>query len=201
VKSKLSAILVIVILAASVTFGSIIGLLVFGTPSDGAGGGEESAITQVLSEAAMTATALCSVDTGSNYVLAYEIWGTPTPRPTREGATPLPPTATATLSVQDYVPSVENGQVLFNGVGQCNACHFITTEQNQLGPSLAGVAVWAGERVPGMSAHDYLRDVIVDPWIVPPAFSTKRGVMPVTYAYTLTDTQIEDIVAYMLTLK
>ena len=82
----------------------------------------------------------------------------------------------------------------------CSVCH--STEPNQVivGPSLAGVASRAGQRVPGQTAEQYLRTSIVTPnaYIVP-GYSANG--MYQDFAKVLTDQQVNDLVAYLLTLK
>ena len=68
-----------------------------------------------------------------------------------------------------------------------------------VGPSLAGVKAVASQEVPGQSAEAYLRESIVDPDAhVVEGFSP--GVMPSTYGTQLSDEQITDLVAYLMTL-
>jgi mono/diheme cytochrome c family protein len=155
-----------------------------------------------LSASALTATALCSValNDPNDYVLIWDLWGTPTPTPVRGDAV-LTPTPTETPVVIAGDPA--RGKVLFNSIaGGCYSCHSIGTKGavSRIAPNLAGIATLAGKKKPGVSAEAYLRSVIVDPNrnIVP---KMKPGVMPVTYARTLSAQQIDDLVAYMMTLK
>jgi hypothetical protein len=69
-----------------------------------------------------------------------------------------------------------------------------------VGPSMAGIANRAGSQVSGQSAEDYLRESIVDPdAFVVDGFAA--GLMTSTYGSALSEQQIEDLVAYMMTLK
>jgi cytochrome c oxidase subunit II len=83
----------------------------------------------------------------------------------------------------------------------CATCH--ATEPGMdtgSGPSLAGIGDRAGTTVAGQSAEQYLRASIVDP----DAFLSggyQEGIMYRAYAQGLTTKQIDDLVAYMLTLK
>lgn len=161
-----------------------------------------SAKFPTLSASDLTATQLCSVQTSEagGYVLMWEIWGTPTPTPVRAGVI-LTPTPIATVATVSGNP--ERGKLLFNSIaGGCYACHSIGTSGavSNIAPNLAGIAARAQTKKPGLSAAAYLRGVIVDPNynIVP---KTKPGVMPITYARTLSAQQIDDLVAYMLTLN
>jgi mono/diheme cytochrome c family protein len=97
------------------------------------------------------------------------------------------------------------GEALFKqGVIQsapgCINCHSIEPVQAGSGPSLSGVAGVAGKRVTGQSAEEYLRASILDPnaYIVqgfPPGIMSRR------FGDVLTDQQVNDLVAYLLTLK
>jgi L-cysteine S-thiosulfotransferase len=95
------------------------------------------------------------------------------------------------------------GEALFNSatIGSnpgCKTCH--TVDGSKLvGPSLQGVASRAGSRVPGQSAEEYMRTSITDPnaYVVP---GFPSGVMP-SFKTVLSDTQLNDIVAYLMTLK
>ncbi len=89
-----------------------------------------------------------------------------------------------------------NGETLFNTLG-CAACHAVDSETVMVGPSLKDVSEDAGEDVEGMSAEEYIRQSIVDPgaYLVE-GFS---NVMPPFN--TLSDSDLNDLVAYLLSLK
>lgn len=86
----------------------------------------------------------------------------------------------------------------------CITCHSVQPTDDPLqpspvGPSHYGVADRAGDYVAGMDAEAYLRESIVDPNAhIVEGFS--EGVMYQNYAEDLTDQQIDDLVAYLLTL-
>lgn len=99
------------------------------------------------------------------------------------------------------------GATLFNqsSIGSasasgCMTCHSLEEGVTLVGPSLAGVAGRASERVPELSAEEYLRQSIVEPnaYIVE-GFS--EGLMYQNYGRELTDQQIADLVAFLLTLE
>jgi sulfur-oxidizing protein SoxX len=82
----------------------------------------------------------------------------------------------------------------------CSTCHSTQPGEVIVGPSLAGVASRAGERVEGETAEQYLHTSILDPnAYVVEGFSP--GVMYQDFADVLTDTQVNDLVAYLQTLK
>ena len=94
------------------------------------------------------------------------------------------------------------GEEVFDQVAApaCNACHSLEPGQVLVGPSLAKIGAEAGSRVSGQSAEDYLRESIVAPndHLVE---GFGPNLMPGTYGSQLTAQQIDDLVAYMLTLK
>jgi ferredoxin/coenzyme F420-reducing hydrogenase delta subunit len=82
----------------------------------------------------------------------------------------------------------------------CHICHAIEPGVDKVGPSLAGVATRAGESVPGMSAEAYLRESVVDPdaYIVE---GYSAGLMLPDLEEKLSEEQIENLIAFLLTLK
>ena len=95
------------------------------------------------------------------------------------------------------------GRELFNapavaGQAGCTACHSLEPDVTLVGPSLAGVATRAAQRVPGMSAAEYLKQSLLDPnaYVVE---GFPKGVMP-TYD-GLSEQELQDLIAFLLTLK
>jgi len=139
--------------------------------------------------------------------------------PTALPATPIPPTATvgvpATATTARTAPATAasgggggaapagnpaRGQQVFNGVGTCSSCHNVANETTLVGPGLKGIATRAGTRKPGMSASDYLHESIISPnAFVVSGF--QPGIMPQNFKQMLSTQQIDDLVAYLLTLK
>lgn len=104
-------------------------------------------------------------------------------------------------------PDAANGEKLFNQtvIGSasapgCVTCHSLEEGVVLVGPSQHGLASRAGSRVSGQSAEQYIRNSILHPndYIVD---GFAEGVMYQNYANDLTEQQIDDIVAFMLTLK
>jgi len=104
------------------------------------------------------------------------------------------------------------GSAVFNGPGACTSCHSLTAEMTLVGPSLAGVATRAVERVrePGYqgdadSPEAYLRESVLEPsrHLVPGErfAAAGRSLMPETYRQMLTPEQIDDLVAYLSSLR
>ncbi len=69
-----------------------------------------------------------------------------------------------------------------------------------IGINLHDIGDRAGSAVPGQSAEDYLRTSILDPDAYL-AGNFQDGLMSREYPQALTDQQVSDLVAYMLTLK
>lgn len=122
----------------------------------------------------------------------------------------LPPGARPVTGGDDPVAL---GQALFRSVAPaCNACHSIAPGVNMAGPSLAGVSSRAEALLKSGdyqgSAGDveaYIRESIVNPnaYIVPgPMYSANgQSFMPNTYQEALTAEQIDQLVAFLTTLR
>ena len=83
----------------------------------------------------------------------------------------------------------------------CKECHSVEPAGDMaLGPNLSNIGSRAGASVPGQSAAQYLRTSIVDPDAYL-AGNFQDGLMYRGYQRALTAQQINDLVAYMLTLK
>jgi cytochrome c len=104
------------------------------------------------------------------------------------------------------IGDVANGEKLFkqtvigpNSAPGCITCHSLEPDQVIVGPAQHDVAVRAATRVDGLSAEDYIRQSIVEPnaYLVE---GYAEGIMYQTYGDDLSDSEINDIVAYMLTL-
>ena len=108
---------------------------------------------------------------------------------------------------------VEVGRVLFNATPPgCAACHSIAPGVNIVGPTLSGIASTAAARIKGADYHGqakdaagYIRESIVDPnahVLAGPTFSAGgRSLMPPNFGQTLQPEQVDQIVAYLLSLK
>ena len=104
----------------------------------------------------------------------------------------------------------DRGEKLFTGrialsargaAPTCASCHGIGPDgKSPLGPSLYGVTGRAAFRVTGMAPADYLRQSILDPDAVL-VDNYQEGIMFRGYRETLTDQQVADLVAYLLTLQ
>ncbi|HLY25914.1 MAG TPA: c-type cytochrome [Aggregatilineales bacterium] len=162
--------------------------------------------------------------TPDTLVVDWLLYGTPTATPTLEPTaraareteialtltvlpnTPSGVTATPTGNTSGAAPvaagpgDAARGQQVFTGVGTCFSCHDTATGNTLVGPSLKGIASRAGSRIPGESAQQYLHDHIVNPNnFVPQGFNP--GVMPADFGTRLSAQQINDLVAYLMTLQ
>lgn len=82
----------------------------------------------------------------------------------------------------------------------CITCHSLDPNTVIVGPSMAGIASRAGSREPGKSAEDYLKESILTPdtYLVE---GFPAGTMPQVWADELSDEQVNDLIAYLMTLK
>jgi nitric oxide reductase subunit C len=107
---------------------------------------------------------------------------------------------------------VSRGKAVFDGIGACASCHALTGGVVLVGPPLAGVATRAGERVrasdyrgEARDAVGYLRESVLAPstHVVEPRYASPEGasLMPGAYATLLTPEQVDDVVAYLTTLR
>ena len=101
--------------------------------------------------------------------------------------------------------SVQAGEQLFkqatieNQAG-CASCHSLEAEAILVGPSLAGIGSRAEVRVSGLSAEEYLRQSILEPNAYT-AEGFSANVMPMVWSDELTEEQVDNLIAFLLTLK
>lgn len=133
------------------------------------------------------------------------------PRPLRVTGTPagMPGAAAAVAGAPGDAP----GRKTFQEAG-CAACHSLEPGIDGVGPSLAGIAARAEERLrdpdyagEARDARAYVRESILEPsrYIAPPRprHATPEGLsyMPSVYAATLGPQAADDLVGYLLTLR
>jgi nitric oxide reductase subunit C len=103
-------------------------------------------------------------------------------------------------------------RVFRSAVPACAACHSISPGVDMAGPSLAGLAarteklLSSGDyRGKAKDLAGYIREAIMEPsaYVVPGPMYSAQGVsfMPTTYAKDLTSTQIDELAAYLSSLK
>lgn len=86
---------------------------------------------------------------------------------------------------------------------RCSSCHAITNDDlASVGPGLQNIARVAETRVPDQTAQEYLCRAIIAPQeMIVPGYEEDMVIMPVTYGAYLTQTQLNDLVAYLMTLE
>lgn len=111
-----------------------------------------------------------------------------------------PDVAAAPVAPSDPNLAAERGAVLFFDKGRCATCHALEADKVIVGPSLAGVAIRAEIRIPELSAAEYLEESIIRPDAYKaPGFEKLQ--MDASLAQNLTVDEVNDLVAYLLTLK
>jgi len=118
-------------------------------------------------------------------------------------------TADASASAETAALTIDGdpvaGQTLFNTLiaetgFSCMACHNVASEERLVGPGLLNVSVRAATRVEGQDAITYLRNSIIHPneYIVE---TYPENLMPQVYGNLFSEQQVNDLIAYLLTLK
>ncbi|MDH5372983.1 MAG: hydrogenase iron-sulfur subunit [Acidimicrobiia bacterium] len=102
-------------------------------------------------------------------------------------------------------PNADRGEDLFTsaairGGAGCRVCHSLKPGEDGVGPSLAGVGIRAVDRVAGLSAEEYLRRSILEPdeYVVE---GFRSGQMRADVGEGLTETELADLIAFLLTLR
>ena len=138
----------------------------------------------------MTArTVALAVGAGVAVVASVGVWTTD-----RDGGQPSAASVTTTAG-----PALE-GASLFRAKG-CASCHTgpDSASFHSAFPNLANVSSWAGERVPGMTAGDYITQSIRDPLaVISPQFRGDGGPTTGMPALALSDAEVAALVDYLL---
>lgn len=94
-------------------------------------------------------------------------------------------------------PALIRGQRVFKR--DCATCHSTKPGVNLVGPSMDGIASRAGTREEGMDSKGYLQLSIIKPSeYVVDGFVDQ---MPATFGSSLTEEELENVIAYLLTLE
>jgi len=104
----------------------------------------------------------------------------------------------AAMAPPTLSPQAAQGRAQFERY--CSRCHGTVGETVVVGPSLAGIASRAENRIESMDAEAYIRDSIMNP----NAYTVEgflEGTMPVDIAGQIQPEDLEAIMAYLLTLK
>lgn len=136
------------------------------------------------------------------------------PRPILVSGSAIPGTAgTGAEPAAASNDPVALGQALFRtSPPGCFACHSTTAGVSLVGPSLAGISAAAEKILKDPTYHgkatdaaSYIRESILDPnaYVLPgPTYSsTGRSLMPTGFDTSLTPQQVNELVAYLVTLK
>lgn len=97
----------------------------------------------------------------------------------------------------------QRGREIFESGGEkyteqfyCSRCHSLDGTGGY-GPTMQGIAVLAGERVPGMTAEAYIRQSILDPdAFIVEGYLQNMGLL---HSRLLSQQEVEDLVAFLLT--
>jgi hypothetical protein len=133
-----------------------------------------------------------------------------TATPLLPGASPSPLPATAIPQEPEpesggpFTGDAVNGEILFNTFQPdagfaCATCHRADSEDRLIGPGLLNIGKRAADRVEGQGALEYIRTSIINPgaYVVE---TFPDGLMPQNWAEIYAKVEINDIIAYLLTL-
>jgi mono/diheme cytochrome c family protein len=113
-------------------------------------------------------------------------------------------TGALATAVEAKVPvTPAQGKEIFTGVGGCGACHTLAAAgtTGTVGPNLterlaSDCANPDSRRIRGATLEQCIHTAIVDPYAyLPPPY--RSGIMPSTFAKTLSPTQIDALVAFL----
>ena len=181
---------------------------------------DEQKVRRVMPKQNLTDKEIEDVIAFLGWIAKIDTQGWP-PRPILVSGAAIPGTNMGSATqpsqaVQTGAPSSEpvaQGQNLFNASPPaCFACHSISPGVNLAGPTLAGIGTKAEAAIAdpnykgkAKDAASYIREAIVEPsaHLVPgPMYSANgRSFMPDTFGKDLKQEQIDQLVAYLMTLK
>jgi len=119
----------------------------------------------------------------------------------RARSTEIPSTTQPDVPGGTDMGDPERGAQLFTqsvgGMPSCTTCHALDDAQI-VGPGMAGIGARAESRVDGVTAEDYLHTSIIQPGAY--VVEGFQNVMPDIYEQSLSEAQIRDLIAYLLTL-
>jgi mono/diheme cytochrome c family protein len=131
----------------------------------------------------------------------------PQATPAAGGAAPGGQAVGTSLDMPLPQGNADNGQKLFASQG-CAACHSLKPDEKLVGPSLAGIAMRAGDRIKAAdykakatTGELYIRESIVQPgaYVIP---GFPDGVMPQDFGKVKLSAQdLADLIAFLLTQK
>lgn len=126
------------------------------------------------------------------------------PSPSPEPEEPTEDVAVPTIEVTVEDSPEGRGSVLFHerrGDFACATCHY-TSEGRLAGPGLANIASRFESYGLEGTVEDYIRTSIINPvdFIAPAEPDYPENIMPLNYSSLLTDDEISDLIAYILSL-
>lgn len=123
----------------------------------------------------------------------------------QQAATPTtaaPTAAPEPAATPRPIEGVEPDEIILNA--GCGACHKIGSigEAHKVGPDLTYIGLTAGERVPDLTAEQYIRQSILEPnaYLAPecPNSACMPNIMPQNFSTRLSAAQIDTMVAFLL---
>ena len=108
------------------------------------------------------------------------------------------PTLETTVTAGDATRGAQIFKQGINDAPPCSSCHSLGQSAFSLGPKMTGISQRAGQRVPGLSAEDYIRQSILDPSAF--VVSGYRNIMYPDFKNKLSDHDLADMIAYLETL-
>jgi mono/diheme cytochrome c family protein len=110
--------------------------------------------------------------------------------------TSTPPPDTGGSSTGGATGNADNGKVIFTGTGGCGSCHTLAAAgtSGTVGPDLDTLAADASKA--GEPLDAFIKSSIDDPGAYVPS-GYADGVMPTTFASTLSASDINDLVAFI----
>lgn len=103
-----------------------------------------------------------------------------------------------TMDLAALSPEEQAGAKIFTGKGGCVGCHNAGSGGGATGPNLSQIATVAATQRPGGDAAAYIRESITDPQAY--LVSGFAPIMP-SFRGTLTDQEISEVVAFLMTRK
>jgi mono/diheme cytochrome c family protein len=92
---------------------------------------------------------------------------------------------------------IQRGKLVFQA--NCSACHSTGSDIVLVGPSLAGIAAKAGDKVVGLDARGFIEQSILEPAAyIEDGF---QNMMPDTYGNSLSREDLDAVIAYIMNLK
>ena len=109
------------------------------------------------------------------------------------------PAVVTPVAVESLPPgNAANGETIFRGEAACSACHSLEPGAQGVGPSLAGIASRAETIKPDTTAEAYILESIIDPDAhIVEGFN--GGIMPPNFGQRLSEQQLADLVAFLMT--